>query len=74
LFAGGLKPRILEWWENAYLDARTPVRPRFSEEARTTLPIAAEGVPDLEEPFQALDFRRLRLRQQTQVGESQVCG
>jgi SAM-dependent methyltransferase len=66
---GAAKPRILTWWESAYLDAPTPVRLRFSEEARTTLPIAAGGLPDLEELFQALDFRRLRLRQETQLGE-----
>jgi SAM-dependent methyltransferase len=63
------KPRILAWWESAYLDAPAPVRLRFSEEARTTLPIASSGSPDLEELFQALDFRRLRLQQETQLGE-----
>jgi len=71
---GAAKPRILQWWESAYLEAPAPVRLRFSEEARTTLPIAAGAVPDLEELFQALDFRRLRLRQETQMGEWLGCG
>jgi len=68
------KPRILQWWESAYLNAPPPVRLRFAEEARTTLPISADGPPDLEELFQALDFRRLRLRQETQVAEWLGCG
>jgi SAM-dependent methyltransferase len=66
---GAAKPRILEWWATAYLDAPAPIRLRFTEEARTTLPIRADGAPDLDELFQALDFRRLRLRQETQVRE-----
>jgi len=63
------KPRIIGWWESAYLEAPPTVRQRFTEEARTTLPIGKDAAPDLEELFQALDFRRLRLRQETQVGE-----
>ena len=63
------KPRIIAWWQSAYVEAAPPVRLRFSAEAQTTLPIRKSTAPDLEELFQALDFRRLRLRQETQVPE-----
>lgn len=63
------RPRILRWWEEAYLNGAPAVRARFAEEARTTLPIPPEGEPSLEELFAALDFRRLRLRQETQLAE-----
>jgi hypothetical protein len=63
------RPRILDWWQSAYVDASEPVRHRFAEEARTTLPLALDREPDLDELFTALDFRRLRLRQDTQLPE-----
>lgn len=63
------KPRIIGWWQSAYLEAPDPVRHRFAEEANSTLPISRREAPDLDELFQALDFRRLRLRQETQVAE-----
>ncbi len=63
------RPRIQAWWEAAYLHGDTAVRDRFAEEARTSLPIAQDRMPDLDELFAALDFRRLRLRQETQVME-----
>ena len=64
------KPRILGWWEQAYLGGDPAIRARFAEEARSTLPIAPDrDLPDLEEVFAALDFRRLRLRQETQLPE-----
>ncbi len=63
------QPAITEWWESAYLRADPAIRLRFVEEARTSLPIAKERDPDLDEVFAALEFRRLRLRQETQVAE-----
>lgn len=63
------RPRILGWWEEAYLGADPALRRRFSEEARTTLPLAPDRPPAPEELFAALDFRRLRLRQETQLPE-----
>jgi hypothetical protein len=63
------KPLIIEWWRTAYLEDEAPVRARFTEEAQTTLPILKNQDPDLDDLFLALDFRRLRLRQDTQVGE-----
>lgn len=63
------KPRILEWWQQGYLAADAPTRARFAEEARSTLPLPPDSEPDLEEVFAALDFRRLRLRQETQLAE-----
>jgi hypothetical protein len=63
------KPRILAWWERGYLDAAEPIRARFAEEARSTLPLPPDRAPDLEDLFAALDFRRLRLRQETRLPE-----
>ncbi len=63
------KPRILEWWQRAYLDADEPVKARFAEEATFSLPIRQTSKPDLEDLFAAVDFRRLRLQQDTQAPE-----
>jgi SAM-dependent methyltransferase len=63
------RPLIMDWWRAAYLEAEPALRSRFTEEAQTTLPILRTGAPDLDELFLALDFRRLRLRQDTQVAE-----
>lgn len=63
------RPVIQEWWDSVYLSADTALRLRFVEEARTSLPIAKEREPDLDEMFAALEFRRLRLRQEAQVAE-----
>jgi hypothetical protein len=63
------KPLIIDWWRTAYLEDAPSVRARFAEEAQTTLPILKDRDPDLEDLFLALDFRRLRLRQDTQVAE-----
>lgn len=60
------RPRIISWWQDTYLDGPASLRVRFAEEARASLPITAQaGVLDLDEVFSALDFRRLRLRQET---------
>ena len=63
------RPRILAWWEGAYGTADPALRRRFAEEARTTLPLAQDRDPAPDELFAALDFRRLRLRQETQLPE-----
>jgi SAM-dependent methyltransferase len=63
------KPRILDWWQRGYLAAAGPIRARFAEEARSTLPLPPDRTPDLEDLFAALDFRRLRLRQETRLPE-----
>jgi hypothetical protein len=63
------KPRIVQWWQAAYINDDPALRLRFSQEAQTTLPIQKAVEPDLEDIFTALDFRRLRLRQDTQVPE-----
>ncbi len=63
------KPLILDWWQDAYLGEDPALRARFTEEARSTLPIGRDAGLDLDELFLALDFRRLRLRQDTQVAE-----
>jgi hypothetical protein len=64
------KPRILQWWQEAYLDGPQALRHRFMEEARSTLPVPARSdALDLEDLFAALDFRRIRLRQETQIAE-----
>jgi hypothetical protein len=64
------KPRIMQWWQEAYLEGAHPLRLRFLEEARSTLPVAGEAEAlNLEDLFAALDFRRLRLRQETQIAE-----
>jgi hypothetical protein len=59
---------IFDWWRAAYLDD-PPLRARFTEEARTTLPILKDRDPELDDLFLALDFRRLRLRQDTLLAE-----
>ncbi|NOG69989.1 class I SAM-dependent methyltransferase [Roseicella sp. DB1501] len=63
------RPRILAWWDAAYLGGDPAIRARFAEEARTTLPLPPERDPLPEELFAALDFRRLRLLQETQLPE-----
>jgi SAM-dependent methyltransferase len=63
------KPLIQSWWQTTYLDADDRLRARFAEEAQTTLPIPQAAPPDLEDLFQALDFRRLRLRQDIHLAE-----
>jgi hypothetical protein len=63
------KPLILEWWHEGYLAAGPALQARFVEEAQTTLPTGHGGLLDLEDLFTALDFRRLRLRQETQMAE-----
>jgi len=61
------RPRIIAWWQDTYVAAAPPVQRRFAEEARTTLPLPLDRHADLEDLFSALDFRRLRLLQETQL-------
>ncbi len=63
------KPRILAWWEAAYLESGPPIRSRFAEEASCSLPLQSGHPLDLEDLFAAVDFRRLRLKQDTQAPE-----
>jgi SAM-dependent methyltransferase len=63
------KPLIVEWWQQAYLDGTEPVKARFTEEATFSLPVRQGAAMNLEDLFAAVDFRRLRLRQDTQAPE-----
>ncbi len=63
------KADILSWWDGTYLNADDAMRLRFAEEARTSLPIAKDRAPDLEEVFAGVEFRRLRLRQDAELRE-----
>ncbi len=63
------RPRIIDWWQETYLSATPAIRLRFAEEARTTLPLALDRPHDVDDLFAALDFRRLRLLQDTQAPE-----
>ena len=50
--------------------SNTPaIRLRITEEARTTLPLPHERSLDVDDLFAALEFRRLRLLQDTQLSE-----
>jgi len=66
---GAAREAILAWWDEAYLHGGAETRLRFVEEARTTLPVAKDREPGLEEVFAAVAFRRLRLRQEAQLAE-----
>jgi hypothetical protein len=63
------KPLITAWWQSAYLDDDKALTTRFTEEAQTSLPVGQGARHSLDDLFQALDFRRLRLRQETQIAE-----
>jgi hypothetical protein len=62
------KPRILAWWEQTYVGAPEALRSRFTEEAMLSLPLQMDGGPlVLDDLFMAMDFRRLRLKQDTEA-------
>ncbi len=63
------KSRIVDWWQQAYQDGGEPIRARFAEEATFSLPVRQHSTVDLDELFAAVDFRRLRLQQDTQAPE-----
>ncbi len=62
----GAREAIISWWEMAYLEDEA-LRPRFLREAAAALPVGAgSGAAAV---YDALDWRRLRLRQDQQVPE-----
>jgi hypothetical protein len=63
------KTQIIGWWSDGYLSSEPVLLSRFTEEARATLPVSGASAIDLEDLFQALDFRRLRLREDTRLPE-----
>lgn len=60
------QPLIERWWSDAYL-SDDALRDRFIREAAAALPLAADASPA--SYYAALDWRRLRLRQDQQVAE-----
>jgi hypothetical protein len=60
------RERVLAWWEDAWL-SDPALTQRFEREAVAALPLSGAATPD--EVFTALQWRRLRLRQDTQVKE-----
>ena len=59
------KEGIINWWELAYFGDEA-LRPRFMREAAAALPL---GDGSVDAVYDALDWRRLRLRQDQQVPE-----
>jgi hypothetical protein len=57
---------IIAWWERAWL-SDAALRTRFEHETAAALPVGSRG--STEEVFAALEWRRLRLRQEPQVQE-----
>ena len=65
------RPTILAWWEAAW--CRQPMfADRFAAEARAALSV--DDPSDLEAVHAALEWRRLRLRQDQQVPEWHYAG
>ena len=62
----GARAGIIAWWNDAWL-ADEALRGRFEREASAALPIGANASVD--DVFAALEWRRLRLRQDQQVPE-----
>jgi SAM-dependent methyltransferase len=62
----GARASIIGWWEMAYLQNEA-LRSRFLREAASALPVAGET--SAAAVYDALDWRRLRLRQDQQVPE-----
>ncbi len=60
------RPRILGWWEDAW-ERQPHLFDRFRREASATLVVSATA--DLGYIFEALEWRRLRLRQDQQLAE-----
>jgi len=60
------RDRILDWWEKAWL-SDPALRGRFGQETAAAFPVADPGDPEL--VFAAVEWRRLRLRQDQQVPE-----
>ena len=60
------RPRILAWWQQAWLNDPA-LSDRFQREVAAALPVEAD--PELDDVYTALEWRRLRLRQDQQVPE-----
>lgn len=60
------RERMMSWWERAYL-TDDALGPRFMREVAASLPLSSGGSPA--EIYSALDWRRLRLRQDQQIPE-----
>lgn len=60
------QPRITAWWETAWL-SEEPLRRRFEREVAAALPV--QDPSSLNEVFDGLAWRRLRLRQDQQIPE-----
>ena len=56
-----------DWWSKAYLDAGSPIlAQRFTTEAASTLPFAAETV-SLDDLFSAVTLQQARLKNDQQI-------
>lgn len=62
----GARASIIAWWDDAWL-ADPALRVRFRREASASLPLGSGG--SMEDVFAALEWRRLRLREDQQVQE-----
>src|SRR5690606_7511501 len=62
--------RIIEWWHEGYRQAENPrVGERFVREAAATLPTLGTAPPELEDVFEAVNLKRLRLKHDQRVPE-----
>ena len=62
----GARERIIAWWQDAWLND-SALRTRFERETMAALPVGS--VASTDDVFAALEWRRLRLRQDQQVQE-----
>jgi hypothetical protein len=62
----GARRNIISWWEKAWFSDQA-LKARFDREAAAALPVQVSASP--EDVFAALEWRRLRLRQDQQVQE-----
>jgi hypothetical protein len=62
----GARESIIGWWEQAWMPD-VALRHRFEREAAAALPVGSNM--SMEDVFAALEWRRLRLRQDQQVQE-----
>ena len=63
--------RIVGWWHEGYRQAANPlVGERFAREAAATLPtLGVEATPELEDIYEAVNLKRLRLKHDQRVPE-----
>lgn len=64
-------PRIMKWWDEAYEQAENRLlAERFIKEARATLPtLQLQSHPSLDNVYEAVHLRRIRLKRDQQVPE-----